>query len=574
MKHPIQRLTLQLDQARGLLDRPSLFSLSPEEQEAFRVEANRLSRSLTDLEGGSLMIGLLGGTGVGKSSLMNALAGSEIASTSHRRPHTDQVLIYRHAAMNQMPDSMLKNVPWSEVTHQADTIQHILLCDLPDFDSLVGTHRERVLEFLEYLDVLVWVTSPEKYADKIAHEFMQMTPKARQNFYFVLNKADIFFSSETEGGSYEALGRVTKSYQNLIRNNGVVEPLLFVVSAEKALDSGPVESWNQFPAFKQQIFQQRDIKQITAIKTANLDVEVRQLLSVFQREISKLETFEKILEDVVGDIYEQRPAWIESGQEAFDVWLNSYIKPDILSEQWEPAHLVGPGYLVGLLFQGWSRRSKEKTSPPGVSAVSLPDEIAVFFQRRLQWLEDRLNRLVLHHHLPAAFSKQLEENLNVSNIMEDLKDHFTRYAAAWITDPVQPRLWGHKALQTITYLLILIFFLFAIGGQEAWQRLLDSPGISSAIGLIAAGVETLFSSKGLAALGSFALLNLFFAFRFYRRYKKHSEAAARKSMKSLQAELTKIWEEKIDAVLRDTNRLRQDIRSQISTISDLTREGD
>ncbi len=574
MKHPIQQLAHKLDQARDLLDQPALFSLSPEEQEEFKAKANKLSQNLADLEGSRLTIGLLGGTGVGKSSLMNALAGSEIASTSDRRPHTDQVLIYRHAAMNQIPGPALKDVPWSEITHEADAIRHILLCDLPDFDSLMAAHRERVLNFLEYLDVLVWVTSPEKYADKITYEFMRMVPKARQNFYFVLNKADIFFSHETGGNGYEELGRVAKSYQDLIRDNGIEEPLLFVISAKKILDSEPPEPWNQFPAFRNQIFQQRDMKQIAAIKTANLDVEVKRLLSVFQREISNLETFEKILESTLAEVNEQRPAWVKSGEEAFDLWLNNYIKPHILLEQWEPAQLIGPGYLVGLLFQGWSKRSQGERPQSGVAAISIPDEIAVFFQRRLQWLQDRLSRLMLHHNLPSAAREQLEEAFDISKIMEELKDHFTRFSAMWLAEGGQPRFWGHKILQTVTYLLILVFFLFAIGGQEAWQRLLDNPGISSLIGLIAASVETIFSSRGLAALSSFALLNLFFAFRFYRRGKKRSEAAAKKILKSLKGELTKIWEEKIDAVLSDINRLRQDIRSQISTISELTRERD
>ncbi|MBW2624415.1 MAG: 50S ribosome-binding GTPase, partial [Deltaproteobacteria bacterium] len=220
MKHPAKRLTLQLDQALELVNQPSLFSFSAEERQVFRTEADKLRQNLDDLKGGYLVIGLIGGTGVGKSSLMNALAGAEIASTSHRRPHTDQVLIYRHEAMNQALELSLGDVPWREITHQAEAIQQILLCDLPDFDSLMGEHRERVLEFLEYLDVVVWVTSPEKYADKVAYEFLELVPKAGQNFYFVLNKADIF-SGETNGVDYEELGRVTKSYQNLIRDHGV-----------------------------------------------------------------------------------------------------------------------------------------------------------------------------------------------------------------------------------------------------------------------------------------------------------------------------------------------------------------
>ncbi len=574
MKHPTQRLSLQLNQALDLMNQPSLLSFSVEERQAFRVEADRLRQNLADLKGSYLVIGLIGGTGVGKSSLMNALAGAEIASTSHRRPHTDQVLIYRHEAMNQALDLTLEEVPWREITHGAEAIQHILLCDLPDFDSLMGEHRERVLNFLEYLDVLVWVTSPEKYADKVAYEFLELVPKAGQNFYFVLNKADLFYSDETKDIEYEELGRVTKSYQTLIRDHGVTEPLLFVISAKETIGSEVLEPWNQFGSFKQQIFQQRDIKQITAIKTANLDVEIRQLLSALKQEVSNLEAVAEIIENASAEVSEQLSTWVQTGQEAFDLWLNKYIKPEILSEQWEPSKLVGPGYIFGILLQSWSKRPKEEKPASDFSDLAFPDEIAVFFRRRLEWLEDRISRQLLQRDLPASFGGQLQKTLNVPDAIEDLKDDSSRVAAGWISEPIRPSFWGFKILQTLTYLLILIFFLFALGGEDAWRGVLNSPGISSVIDLLLAGIQTLFSSKGLAALGSYAALTFFFAFRFYRRYRRSSEKVVAKTIKSLKGELSKLWEEKMKSILNDMDKFGEDLRAQISTISVLTQERD
>ncbi|OPX41116.1 MAG: hypothetical protein B1H13_03780 [Desulfobacteraceae bacterium 4484_190.3] len=60
-------------------------------------------------------MGLLGGTGVGKSSLMNALAGSEIAATSHRRQHTDSVLIYRYVKTPFPSDLSVTSVPGKNI---------------------------------------------------------------------------------------------------------------------------------------------------------------------------------------------------------------------------------------------------------------------------------------------------------------------------------------------------------------------------------------------------------------------------------------------------------------------------
>ena len=63
--------------------------------------------------------------------------------------------------------------------NEAEAVRHLLLCDLPDFDSLLTGHREQVVQFLEHLDILVWTTTPEKYADERFYAFLREVPKAR-----------------------------------------------------------------------------------------------------------------------------------------------------------------------------------------------------------------------------------------------------------------------------------------------------------------------------------------------------------------------------------------------------------
>ena len=86
MTNPIEQHQDRLEKVLELLRKGGLFSLSPEKRETLETEAGLLSRKLEDMEARYLTIGLVGGTGVGKSTLMNALAGESIASTSHRRP--------------------------------------------------------------------------------------------------------------------------------------------------------------------------------------------------------------------------------------------------------------------------------------------------------------------------------------------------------------------------------------------------------------------------------------------------------------------------------------------------------
>ena len=43
-----------------------------------------------------LYVGIMGGTGVGKSTLIDALARKEISRISEKRPFTDRAVVYRH----------------------------------------------------------------------------------------------------------------------------------------------------------------------------------------------------------------------------------------------------------------------------------------------------------------------------------------------------------------------------------------------------------------------------------------------------------------------------------------------
>ena len=573
MKHPFQSLKKELDQIVAVLEQRNFFSLTGEETRSLRDEAGKLLEKLASIQESYLTIGLLGGTGVGKSTLMNALAGSEIASASHRRPHTDKALVYRHVGAIPPPALDSTDLPLREITHEAEAIQQILLCDLPDFDSLMGEHREYVLNFFEHLDVLIWVTSPEKYADGRFYEFLRMVPKADQNFCFVLNKADLLYQGKSLETGYEQLASVTGRFKEHIKGNGVREPLLFVISAQGALDSDQLPPWNQLTAFRHEVFQQRDIKQITAIKASNLDVEVQNLMRAFQKEVLNLETFDRILENSIKDVEEQRSQWIHAGQKAIDLWLGKYIKQDVLSLQRDPSLLVGPGYALALLFQEWKKRTTPHDNVPSdPSYFTPPEEIRVSFRRRLEWLEDRINQRMLRKNLPSSFKERLGEILDIPKVFEELGERFFHVVELRLAASTLPSFWGFKIRQFITYLILFGFFLLAIGGETAWRNLLDAPGGSSVLRLFLSGIHTLFSTKGLAALISYALLNLFLGLRFYRRYRGLLKRSTQKIIDSLKADLGNVWEMQLDTIVQNLNHFKGDIQSQIEAISALKRD--
>lgn len=574
MEHMVHALKREINQFLDLIGRGDLFSFTAREARSLKGDAKSLAGKLVSIESSFLTIGLLGGTGVGKSTLMNALAGYEVASTSHRRPHTDQVLIYRHLEANPLPALALGDVPWREITHKSDNLKQILLCDLPDFDSLIGRHRDHVIGFLEHLDILIWVTSPEKYGDGRFYEFLQSVSKAKRNFCFVLNKVDLLFQGESLEAGYDQLEKLARSFHEHLRQRGIHEPMLYPLSAGDAMDTAPMAPWNQFPAFRRHISLQRDYKQIMAIKAANLDVEVQELFSTLQRETMNLEAGVGILDRSINELRQACQEWVEAGRRSIELWLGKDIRQDILTRHNYPSLLVGPGRGIALVLEQMGKVSKgRKDISPDPARFIPPEERLVAFRKRLEWLEARITSRLLRQDLPPSFGERLREILDVGPSSEALGEQFSGLLSIRIPNLSFPLLWRFKALQFITYALLMAFFFLAVGAEAAWRGVLESPGAANIFGLLLSVIHALFSPKGLAALGSYVLLNLFFAFRFYGSYKRRLRRVTQKAITSLSKSLATIWEEKLDSILSDLSQFRDELNLRISSISELEQKG-
>ncbi|WP_068266645.1 GTPase [Janibacter limosus] len=128
-------------------------------------------RERTALVGGHTVVALAGATGSGKSSLFNALVGAEVARAGMRRPTTSTptAAVWGSESAGELLD-------WLSVgtRHEVDatdtTLDGLVLVDLPDFDSRESANREEATRVLELVDVFVWVTDPQKYADAVLHD--------------------------------------------------------------------------------------------------------------------------------------------------------------------------------------------------------------------------------------------------------------------------------------------------------------------------------------------------------------------------------------------------------------------
>jgi GTP-binding protein EngB required for normal cell division len=579
MNISIQQLQRDLDHMKILLDRGHFYSLTPAEQQRLQEGTEDLSNKLALIESGFLMVGLLGGTGVGKSTLMNALAGEEIASASHRRPHTDRILIYRHLHA-PLPALSIEDLPWGEVVHESNAVRQILLCDLPDFDSIVDEHRERVQQFLEHLDLLIWVTSPEKYGDGRFYEFLAETAKAPGNFIFVMNKLDLLFQGVDLETGYKELRLLIDNFRKHLIENGIAGPILYPLSAEEyALAHAQEEAheragevlspWNQLPAFRQHLFQQRDMKQIRSIKAANLDVEIRQLRSTLQKEALHLERFQEILEDLLKNQKKAYSHWMEAGKNSIAALVNKEIKADLYIHLEGRYPLIGPGsvfaYLMGA-FQ--SKPTDSGPTEPTPTSAAISTGIAYTYKKRLEGLQGRLERTLLEKNLPSPFSEQSKTTLNTTIRTERLGDAASQVVLTLATNPTLPTFHFFRAVQWLTYLILFVLLLFAIGG-DAWLRFFDDPSTAKGAGIVVSAVQTLFSSHGLAALLSYALLNLFFAIRFYVRYTRRLRRSTEKLRTSIQKVLLEVWEAETNELFEGLGGLLAETKERLSFLNNL-----
>ncbi len=572
MKDSLQQLKIDLEQLESLLTRENLLSFSPEERRFLIEESGKIGRRLDSVADSFLTVGLLGGTGVGKSTLMNALAESEIALASHRRPQTDRVLIYRHVEAELPPSLRAAKAPWIEHTHEVESIRQIQLCDLPDFDSLEGEHRRHVLQFLEHLDVLVWISSPEKYADARFYDFLKEVPKAAQNFYFVLNKVDLFFLDEGMEKGYERLSKVIAGFQSHLAENGVSQPLIYAISArDAAMPDSPLSPWNQFGLFRRQIFQNRDIKEVLAIKTANLDVEVQKLFSALDKEVLNLNSLRQIVQDLIDDLEGDRREWTRVGGGTLGNWLSEHFDQRAFARQASPFYLVGPGYILAVLIQEWQKLGRVSGEESPVAGLFKDDGPLSSLKLGIERLENRLAYKVLHRGLPAVFVEEAHGMLDPESRWEEMREKMRQYAQMRVTSGIAPSR-GFRVIQYGVYSVISAFFVFAIGGEAGWAALLREPGAQTLVRLISHIINTIFSPVGLAALGSYLLLQIFLGFRFYGRYKKFLQRRTQKFIDSLRLELTKLWEEELNAIIGRLEEYGRELESRLSAIALLHEE--
>jgi energy-coupling factor transporter ATP-binding protein EcfA2 len=150
------------------------------------AEASQRTRQLRDLLSGHvlprarsldapLLVLILGPTGAGKSSLLNALAGFAASPSGVIRPTTHDLVAVVHP--EAQAGLLAEGAPLPllagdrlRIVAAPTAPQGIALVDSPDLDSVELRNRELTLRLAEAADLGIFVTTATRYADRVPWE--------------------------------------------------------------------------------------------------------------------------------------------------------------------------------------------------------------------------------------------------------------------------------------------------------------------------------------------------------------------------------------------------------------------
>jgi GTP-binding protein EngB required for normal cell division len=128
------------------------------------------------LSGSHTVVTLAGGTGSGKSSLFNVLAGAEFSPVGITRPTTSEphACVWGMAGAGPLLDWLgierrHRYARASALDQGEENLSGLLLLDLPDHDSVTANASDEVDRMVGLADLMIWVLDPQKYADAAVH---------------------------------------------------------------------------------------------------------------------------------------------------------------------------------------------------------------------------------------------------------------------------------------------------------------------------------------------------------------------------------------------------------------------
>lgn len=300
-------------------------------------------RNLLDYKGKTSLfwIFFIGGTGTGKSTVFDAVCGVTVSAVGAERPKTAGAIGFVHARvsveedfpfpefrfvshqrLSSLPDSPLIGEPgvihlWR---HDDPQWSSVVLVDTPDVDSVEASNRYLVETLWRLADLVVFVTSQEKYADDVPSKFLRRIVEDGTDVLVVCNKV----GGETREEDVREI---------LNRETSVPEGALWLLPF---VPSNPVETLRVTPVFHSffsvlakkvadpQVVEKRGAR--LAQRRKALGDRVREALNVVTKELLEAQRWR---ERLAHDAQRAVDAIIEDQQRRYASETRSYLQAEI-----------------------------------------------------------------------------------------------------------------------------------------------------------------------------------------------------------------------------------------------------
>ena len=199
--------------------------LPPEDVRQARAVLDKVA-ARTRHTGAHTVVALAGATGSGKSLLFNALVGTDVARTGARRPitSTPTAAVWGASPAGELLDWLGVGSRHQVPSDGATALDGLVLLDLPDFDSREQANRLEAERVLEFVDVFVWITDPQKYADARLHDdYVAVMRHYDAVTLIVLNQADRLTPQQ--------LAECKADLERLVQRDGLANARVLTTSA-------------------------------------------------------------------------------------------------------------------------------------------------------------------------------------------------------------------------------------------------------------------------------------------------------------------------------------------------------
>lgn len=254
-----RRVLIELRALEGELQRARLPLEIPGAAEAREVLASA-SHQLRDYliprfeQWNAPMIIVVGGsTGAGKSSLVNAIVGEEVSTTSAIRPTTRVPLLIHHpndadwfVSSRILPrwvrEASAPKTPEDDPAIRVQSSRRVpaglAIIDAPDIDSLDELNRLRASELFDAADAWIFATTAMRYADAVPWEYLREARDRNAVIMLVL------------GRTPEAHGlEISADLERLLTDHGITDAQVFTITEKQhdpiitAAELAPITEW-------------------------------------------------------------------------------------------------------------------------------------------------------------------------------------------------------------------------------------------------------------------------------------------------------------------------------------------